>query len=405
MAQATLAQNEEVILDIKDSARRRLICGLRWDPMTEGARDTLDRATMSRGGITSAHDLDLLCLIFDKSGQFMDGVTGEEDHRTGDFGNIYHTGDVIDGEDSLDDEQISLELFNLSSKIHQIIFIAEIQSAHNFGAINAPEIRIANAIDDRDFVHAHIGQGNGDDKNAYIFGSLCRRPQGWAFRYIGKYLEGEHVSDWVEVLNPYLETVATAEGDANTPAVPAKNQTVPLHYTKQARHRVVCGLNWDPAQNDGENFDLDLACVMFDENKEAVDGVSAKPDENIDSSGKVYHSGDDTSGEGDRVDDEAISVELRDLPDYIHHIVFLAEVQSHHTFDQIHNPALRIADGKTDDDQLLSKIGGPEGVGKNAYVFARISRHDGDWTLTYIDEFADGAQIDDWISYLGRYLG
>ena len=29
----TLSKGQEMLLDIKDSARRRVICGLRWDPM------------------------------------------------------------------------------------------------------------------------------------------------------------------------------------------------------------------------------------------------------------------------------------------------------------------------------------------------------------------------------------
>ncbi|MCB9991711.1 MAG: TerD family protein [Rhodospirillales bacterium] len=416
---ADAAQDDEIILDIKDSARRRVICGLRWNPMAEGgSSSSLGRSRANLSGATNAHDLDLLCLTFDKFGRFMEGITGQEGQRTGDSGNIYHTGDVIDGEDSLDDEQISLELFNLSSKIHQIVFIAEVQSAHTFGEIDSPEIRIANAIDDHNFDYAFLGRGNGEDKDAYIFGMICRRPQGWAFKRIGQYLEGHTVEDWAELVIPHLEIKESGGPGGIMSAMPKKGNAVPLNYTPQARHRIVCGLNWDPMQenigraeklkNMGQNvasFDLDLACVMYNSDGEPVDGVSAKPDETIDSSGKVYHSGDDTSGEGDKVDDEAISVELKDLPDYIHHVIFLAEIQSMHTFDEINNPSMRIADGKTNDDQLISNLSGPAAQGKTAYVFARISRDGFAWTLTYIDEYGVSAEIDDWIGYLERYLG
>ncbi len=403
MLEKTLDRGEEILLDIRDSARRRVVCGLRWDPLT--------------GGSHTVHDLDLLCLVFDKQGRLMEGVTGEEGHRTGDSGNIYHTGDVVDGEDSLDDEQISLELFNISRKVHQIFFIAEVQSAHTFGETVNPEIRIANAIDDRNFAHSYLGQNVGADENAFIFGSIYRHPQGWMFKYVGDYFDGAHIADWTETLKEYIEVEELPEGGAAGSITPAKGETLPLHYTKEARHRIVCGLNWDPLESDvgrieklknlGQNiesFDLDLACVMYDADKEVVDGVSAKPDETVDESGKVYHSGDDTSGEGDGVDDEAISVELKELPDYIHHIVFLAEIQSLHSFDDIINPSMRIADGKTDDEQLTSSLATPEGAGKNAYVFARISREGGDWKLTCIEEFFDGHDIEDWIEHLKRYL-
>lgn len=402
MLEPTLEKDQEVLLNLQDSARRRIICGLRWDPVEE-AEQAPDRE-LTRGGDTGAHDLDLLCIVFDKYGRFMEAVTGQEDHRTGDSGNIYHTGDVIDGEDYMDDEQLSLELFNLSSKIHQIFFIAEVQSAHTFGIVANSEIRLANAITNKNFAHAELGVRSGRDKNAYIFGSIYRTAGGtWTFRFVNEYFDAADVTDWAETLMPYLEIAKDAEGrPAKVIPAPASGETLPLHYTREARHRVLCGLNWDPG--DGETYDLDLACVMYGADGEAVDGVSAKPDETMDSSGKVYHSGDDTGGEGDRTDDEAISVELKDLPDYIHHIVFVGEIQSAHTFGDIKNPSMRIADGKTNDDQLHTPLNAPEGKSKTAFVFARLSRKDDDWTITNIGEFFNGEDIEDWIDYLKRYL-
>lgn len=417
MLKIALSPGQEVLLDIRNSARRRIVCGLRWNPIQDTGT-TANRTAVVKGANTTAHDLDLLCLLFDKYGRFIDGITGEEGHRTGDEGNIYHTGDVVDGDDSLDDEQISLELFNLSRKIHQVFFIAEVQSAHTFGEIFGCEIRIANAIDDRNMAHSHLGRIEGGDHNSFIFGSIYRCPQGWMFKYVGEYMDGTHVSDWTEKLKDYViaEAMTDEGGRRKGPARPAKGQTVPLNYSLSARQRVICGLSWDPTEtvvgkaeklkNAGHNvetFDLDLACVLYNADGEAVDGVSAKADETIDSSGKVYHTGDDTSGEGGR-DDEAVSVELKDLPDYIHHAVFLAEIQSLHTFADITNPSMRIADGKTEEEQLVTALTAPAGAGKNAYIFARISRHGEGWVLRNIDEYVDGTAVEDWIAYLQRYL-
>lgn len=415
--EANLARGEEVVLDLQDSARRRVICGLSWGMMADGVH-AVARSAVAEAGLSSSHDLDLICVLFDKFGSFIDGVTGEEEFRTGDNGNIYHTGDVAGGKEVLDDEQISLELFNLSRKIHQIFFIAEVQSGENFGDVGEPRMHLANAADDRDVAIANLGGEAGADKNAYIFGSLRRHPKGWVFRYIGDYFHGADVTDWATFLREYID-LEHPDGAhvAVGPRTPAKGQTVPLHYSKEARQRVVCGLNWDPSveqvgkvdklKNRGQNietYDLDLACVMYDANMEPVDGVSAKPDETIDSSGKVYHSGDHTSGDGD-LDDEAVSVELRGLPDYIHHLVFIAEIQSLHRFKDINSPFMRIADGKTDHEQLKVDLTAPEGAEKNAYVFARISRKGERWTLTLIDQYFDGNKIPDWIGFLRRYLG
>lgn len=403
---ASASSNREILLDIRDSARRRIICGLRWDPMEVST--TSGRHAAARGGRTNATDLDLICVLFDKYGRVLGGVTGEEGHRTGDSGNVYHTGDVIDGADTLDDEQISIELFNLSSTIDQIFFIAEVQSAHTFGDMANPEIRLANAIDDRNFAHADLKRDSDSKETAYVFGYIKRTPQGWCFYKIGDFFEANAVSDWGEILKQYIEHENYDETRPKAPPSPAKGQTVPLAYTKEARHRIVCGLNWDPQDSteaEYNPFDLDLACVMYDAEKSPVDGVSAKADETIDSSGKVYHSGDDTSGEGNRTDDEAISVELRELPDYIHHIVFIAEIQSQHNFGKLHNPSMRIADGKSNENQLFGDLGGREGRDKTAYIFARIGRGANGWELTYIDQYVNGDEVEDWIEYLKRYLG
>ena len=195
-----------------------------------------------------------------------------------------------------------------------------------------------------------------------------------------------------------------------------KNSIIPLEYSKQARQRVLCGLNWDQRsrgpsigerlKNVGRNvntYDLDLACVMYNELGQAVDGVSSRPDEAADQSGKVYHTGDDDSGKGDELDDEQISVELRDLPSDIHHIVFVTEIQSAHTFPDIKMPYMRIGDGATNKDQLNHELAHKDAAGMTAYVFARIFKRNGTWMLHFIDEFVDGHAVTDWVEELKKY--
>lgn len=201
-----------------------------------------------------------------------------------------------------------------------------------------------------------------------------------------------------------------------TPETIVRGAKAPLKYTPSARHRVICAVNWDAKtdkagfrerfRNKGLNvdtWDVDLGCVMYDAKGNAVDGVSGKPDETADRSGKIYHTGDDTTGTGD-LDDEQISIELKDLPDYIHHIVFVVEIQSAHKFGDLGLPSARIADGSTDENQLEATLDRPEGANKDAYVFARIYRGESGWMLHFIDQFADGAKIQDWIPVLKKFL-
>src|SRR3989339_722456 len=105
-----------------------------------------------------------------------------------------------------------------------------------------------------------------------------------------------------------------------------------LRYTKQARHRIGVSVRWDAVEEDverpelfnlkrpdatdekeavrgfvnpygedinpeigivKETFDVDLVCLMFDKDGDVVDAVSPMEGEEIDQSGKIYHSGDE----------------------------------------------------------------------------------------------------------------
>jgi tellurium resistance protein TerZ len=412
------SKGQTIPIDLGQSASKRLVCGLRWDPMETTQSQLLDGGapvSPGRGGATDVYDLDLICLCYDKNGAYLGGVTGEEGNHNADHGNIYHTGDVVDGEDNHDDEQIMFELFNMSSEIHSIFIIAEIQSAHNFGDIRLPKIRIADPISDNNFVNIPLGDQGFESHSAFVLGRLHRDGPEWALEYIGDYCHVGQVRDWSTSLISYLGLSAPAQSaSVQGPQNLNAGEIAKLKYSAEARHRVLCGLRWDPIDHDvktgilsgPENistYDLDLACVLFDEHGDAIDGVSAQPEENIDDTGFVYHSGDDVDGEGDR-DDETISVELKELPEHIHHIIFVAEIQSSHSFSDIINPAIRIADAKTDKSQLFIPLNDQTQQDKNGYIFARMFRHADGWMVHFIDEFFHSENIPDLISHLKRYL-
>jgi len=200
-----------------------------------------------------------------------------------------------------------------------------------------------------------------------------------------------------------------------------KSVSEPLQYTKKARHRITCGLSWDiKVRNRGfveklitlsskkqevKTYDLDLACVMYDGNGQFVDGVSSRPDEAIDMSGAVYHSGDDDTGRGGG-DDEQISVELANLPESIHHVVFVVEVQSKgHNFGNVGTAEIRVADGMNDKTQFTLVMGEtPESAGKTACVPLRVYRKDGNWMVQHIGAYYSGAEVTDWTEEIKKLI-
>lgn len=194
-----------------------------------------------------------------------------------------------------------------------------------------------------------------------------------------------------------------------------KGSSAPLNVTQQAKHRVFVGLGWNPKLKSGiiESaremmggpktwHDLDLACFIYDEAGNFIESVAAAGNA-ADTSGRIYHSGDNTEGLGEG-DDEQISVELKDLPPNIAHIVFRASIKSGHHFDDVDAPEIRIADGYSGHTFLEAPLGGPEGRDKSAYLFVRISRAGDGWHIHNIDEFPPVAEDADWAGIAAQYL-
>lgn len=190
----------------------------------------------------------------------------------------------------------------------------------------------------------------------------------------------------------------------------------PLNHTMKSRQRIIVGLGWDAREDKVGMFgrlmktdsqhDLDITCYIYNKQGEFIDFVGAEAQDSMDESGKIYHSGDDMSGEGDG-DDEFISAELADLPHEVQAIVFLVEIRSNHVFADIDSPFTRLADGMTNDNLLEIPLNHDEAVDKNAFVMCSIFRDTGSptgWMLYNISEYPDTNTIEDWGSYLVQFM-
>lgn len=216
-----------------------------------------------------------------------------------------------------------------------------------------------------------------------------------------------------------------------------------LQYTHTARHRIGAGVSWDAAEKKVdrpklfqlnkpefgeaeedlsehfenpygediksevgevlETYDIDLVCLMYNEDGELSDAVSPMDGEEIDQSGKIYHSGDERQGISIN-DDEIISVELKDLPEYIHHMVFLVTAQCGNDLSEIVNPEMRIFDAIDDRNLLHTQMGGASAKGKTAFIFCRIYRGKDDWEVHNISEYRIDAEVENWAEEIKPFL-
>lgn len=197
----------------------------------------------------------------------------------------------------------------------------------------------------------------------------------------------------------------------------APSDKTPLQFSTQGKGRILVGLSWDPrpdkigfidqvVRKDSQH-DMDLTCFLYNAESEFVDYVGAEAQDSMDQSGKVYHSGDDMSGEGGG-DDETITAELNALPADIHALVFLAEVKSRHVLGDVDRPSARLLDSLTGDILLETYLAeNADDKSKIACILWAISRdpasHTG-WSLSAIRTCPDLADISEWGPYLARYL-
>jgi tellurium resistance protein TerZ len=196
-----------------------------------------------------------------------------------------------------------------------------------------------------------------------------------------------------------------------------RGEQAPLLFTQQARGRIIAGLGWDAREDKVGMFgrilktdsqhDLDITAYIYNKDGEFIDFVGAEAQDSMDDSGKIYHSGDDMSGEGDG-DDEFISAELMELPGNVHAIVFLVEIRSNHVFADIESPFTRLADGMTNNDLLEIRINHDEAANKNAFVMCSVFKSmasETGWMVYNISEYPDVTNIEDWGTYLAQFAG
>lgn len=197
------------------------------------------------------------------------------------------------------------------------------------------------------------------------------------------------------------------------------SQTAPLHLEETDKGRLQIGISWDVGEKTvekgfffkkqvkvPETYDLDIFCCMFDAQKQYVDKVTPENANLIDKSGEVFHSGDNTTG---RVsgDDEYISANMHMLPEHIQSLAIFATVNEGKTFQDILNPFIRVADGKTDEDQISIHPDKAAEGHKNALLYAIIYRDNtakSGWALKEISKFYNDNEIEDWTSLIQKFL-
>lgn len=152
---------------------------------------------------------------------------------------------------------------------------------------------------------------------------------------------------------------------------------------------ILVGLGWDARETAGDDFDLDASIFMVQENgKVRADDDFVFYNQLVSRCRSVEHTGDSRSGAGDG-DDEALKVNLPQVPSQVHRLVVCVTIHDaegrKQNFGMVRNAFMRIVN--SDNDAEIARFDLSEDYStETAMIFGEIYRHSGEWKFRAVGQ-------------------
>lgn len=173
-----------------------------------------------------------------------------------------------------------------------------------------------------------------------------------------------------------------------------KGGNVSLSKAVPGLSKIQVGLGWDVRATDGAAFDLDASCFLLTEGgKVRSDGDFIFYNNLKSPDGSVEHTGDNLTGDGDG-DDEAMLVELGQVPAEIHKIAVAVTIHDgearRQNFGAVSNAFVRIVDTATGTEITRYDLTEDSST-ETAMIFGEVYRNAGEWKFRAVGQgFAGG---------------
>lgn len=183
-----LVKGQKISLSKEVNGLEKVVVGLGWDAAKKGLF-----------GRTPNIDCDASAIILNNEDKYMD-VIYYGSRRSSD-GCILHYGDNLTGDGDGDDEQITVDLKNMSTNVGKIVFVVNIYACNDrkqdFGMIKNAFIRIVDQSGKNEICRYNLSD-NYDGKTAMIFGELYKKNNEWKFNAIGTGTTDKSISELTE---------------------------------------------------------------------------------------------------------------------------------------------------------------------------------------------------------------
>ncbi|MGL4977894.1 MAG: TerD family protein [Cetobacterium sp.] len=195
----SLIKGQKVDLTKGNSTLSKITIGLGWDPLEQPKGFF---SSILGGGKSQNFDCDASVLMLNQS----EKIEGMKDviyfgNLKSKDGSIIHTGDNLTGDGDGDDEQIKVNLNQVSENTQKLIFVVNIYDAikrkQHFGQLSKAYIRIINNVDGKEMFKYNLTE-NYEGKTSLIFGELYRYNNEWKFTAIGEATNDPGLSEFLK---------------------------------------------------------------------------------------------------------------------------------------------------------------------------------------------------------------
>lgn len=165
----------------------KIMVGLGWDVVKKGFF-----------GSKPDIDCDASAIILGKDGKYRTCVYYGD--RSAESKCVYHHGDNLTGEGDGDDEQITVDLANITDKVEKIVFVVNIYNCvsrkQDFGLVKNAYIRLVDESTGKEICKYNLSDDYAG-KTAMVFAEVYKKDGEWKFNAIGQGTNDSSISELI----------------------------------------------------------------------------------------------------------------------------------------------------------------------------------------------------------------